>query len=144
MHDFFERVTPEDRRFRFLGSVKEVGHAQLASMTDVDHHRTESFVASEPATGRIAATAMLACDDALEAGEVAISVRGDLRDRGLGWALLEHVTEYARKRGIKRLQSVEDRANRSAIGLEQEAGFTSKSDPDDSTLVILQKVLSDR
>src|SRR5687767_6172633 len=56
--DFFERVTAEDKRFRFLSSIR-VGHDQLAAMTNVDHHQTESFVALGE-DGIIIATAMLA------------------------------------------------------------------------------------
>ncbi len=33
--DFFHHVTPDDLRFRFLTTMKEVSHARLVDMTDV-------------------------------------------------------------------------------------------------------------
>lgn len=140
--EFFGQVTPEDLRFRFLSSVKTVGHDRLAAMTKVDHQQTETFLAFEQDGKPIIGTAMLACDAGLDVGEVAISIRADHKSRGLGWELLGHVTRYAKAKGVKRLQSLENRSNRSAIQLEQELGFTSKAYPEDSTLVMLQKTLA--
>lgn len=139
---FFEHVTPEDRRFRFLSSVKAVGHDRLVAMTSVDHRQTESFLAFEHDGGPIIATAMLACDAGLDIGEVAVSISAHYKNRGIGWELLGHLTRYAEAKGVKRLQSLENRSNRSAIQLEKELGFTSETYPDDSTLVMLQKSLA--
>lgn len=142
LHGFFEHVTPEDLRFRFLTSVKEVGHDRLAQMTDVDHRQAESFVAFEKDGGPIIASAMLACDAGLETGEVAVSISAGYKNRGIGWELLRHVTRYAEAKGVTRLQSLEDRSNVSAIQLEREMGFTASAYPGDSTLVLLEKTLS--
>lgn len=140
LHTFFEQVTPEDLRFRFLTSVKEVGHDRLVEMTEFDHRQNESFLAFEHDGGPIIGTAMLACDDGLEVGEVAVSISRDYKGRGIGWELLGHLTRHAAAKGVKRLQSIEDRANVSAIRLEGEMGFTSRPYPD-STLILLEKVL---
>jgi N-acetylglutamate synthase-like GNAT family acetyltransferase len=139
--EFFGHVTPEDLRFRFLSSVKEVGHDRLAAMTDVDHRQTESFMAFQRDGGPLIATAMLACDVNLDVGEVAIAVRADYKNLGIGWELLGHLTQYAELKGVKRLQSLESRANGAAIQLEKELGFTSETYQGDSTLVLLQKIL---
>ena len=139
---FFEHVTPEDLRFRFLSSVKAVGHDQLVAMTRVDHRQTENFLAFEHKGGPVIATAMLACDPDLYIGEVAISISADYKNRGMGWELLGHLTRYAQTKGVKRLQSLENRGNRPAIQLEKELGFTSAAYPGDSTLVMLEKTLT--
>lgn len=139
---FFARVTPEDLRFRFLTSMKAVDQERLKSMTSVDHRQTESFVALEADGGAIIATAMLACDPALEVGDVAISVSADRKNLGISWELLGHLTRYATARGVRRLQSIENRSNGSAIKLEKELGFTAEPYIGDSTLVLLQKNLA--
>lgn len=141
LHEFFEQVTPEDLRFRFLTSLKEVGHDRLVQMTSVDHRQTESFVAMERADGPIIAAAMLACDAGMETGEVAVSISAGHKNRGIGWELLRHVTAHAEAKGVRRLQSLENRSNLSAIQLEREMGFTSSAYPGDSTLVLLEKTL---
>ncbi|MBJ3784293.1 GNAT family N-acetyltransferase [Devosia sediminis] len=138
---FFEEVTAEDRRFRFL-SVVRVGREHVAAMTQVDHHQTESYVALDETGTTILGTAMLACDPMLETGEVAISVRGDQKNRGIGWELLRHVERQAEARGVKRLMSIENCANKSAIQIEREMGFDAHAYDGDMTLVVLQKGLA--
>lgn len=138
--EFFARVTHEDLRFRFLTSVREVSHDRLAAMTGVDHDKTENFLAFD-SDGTVVATAMLAIDDAREAGEVAISIRPDYKLRGISWSLLEHVVAYAEARGLKWIESIEDRENRAAISLEREMGFIIEPIEDDPTHVLVRRQL---
>ena len=142
--DFFAHVTPEDLRFRFLGSVRTVSHDRLVAMTSVDHKKTESFLAFAEDGKTIIGAAMLACDDAMEKGEVAISVRAEDKHKGVGWELLRHISQYAEVKGVGTLESVESRQNHEAIDLEREQGFVAESHPDDSTLVLIRKQLHRR
>ncbi|WP_127754618.1 MULTISPECIES: GNAT family N-acetyltransferase [unclassified Devosia] len=141
LQEFFGHVSPEDLRFRFLSTVKKVGQDRLRAMTEVDHQRTENFVAIDPETDAVIATAMLACDPAMAVGEVAISIRQDFKSRGVSWELLGYVSRFAQARGVGRLESIEDRSNLSAISLEKEMGFTSRACPGDPTVVVLEKQL---
>ncbi|MCG2841389.1 GNAT family N-acetyltransferase [Sandaracinobacter sp. RS1-74] len=134
----FRAVSPEDRRFRFLTAREELSDAQVEPITHVDHWRTESFLAF--ADGEAVATGMLACDKAMETGEVAISIREDRKGRGIGWTLLEFIAGEARRRGVKKLISIESRDNHSAIELEREMGFKARPLADDPTLVVLEAV----
>lgn len=138
--DLFTRVTPEDRRFRFLSGVKKVGHSLLERLTQVDHQRTEDFLAFDGDT--LIATAMLAADAEMERAEVAISIRAGYKHRGVGWTLLHHVAREAAAKGIKLLESIESRDNVEAVALEKEMGFTVTAYPDDATLVLVQKKLA--
>ena len=142
LQDFFTHVTPEDLRFRFLGSVKDVSHERLRAMIDVDHRQVESYLAFEHDGGPVIAAGMLAGDAGLKTGEVAISIRSDRKNRGVGWEMLRHITQCAREKGLHALQSVEDRSNQSAINLETKMGFSSRPYPDDATLVLLEKTLA--
>ena len=137
----FERIAPEDRRFRFLSAQAHVGAEMLAPMTHCDHFRSENFLAFDPVSGDLVATAMLACDNPLDTGEIAVSVRSDWRGRGVGWALLDLIAEEAAQRGVRRVISIEDRANHAAIELEREKGFVARAVDGDATLVMLEKVL---
>jgi acetyltransferase len=142
MAEFFTHVTEDDLRFRFLSAVRKVGHAQLALLTHVDHRRTENFLAFHPGVGCLLASAMLAIDDNLETAEVAIVIRSDFKNRGIGWRLLEHVGERAAAMGVKTLRAIESQDNRSAIRVERDMGFTSRACPGDATLTILEKSLT--
>ncbi len=138
--EFFAHVTPQDLRFRFLGGVRQVSHERLVAMTDVDHRLTENFLACTDSGETIVATAMLACDEGFDRGELAISVRADFKHKGVAWELLRHVARYAEAKGLKALESVESRENHEAIELEREQGFVAEFYPDDPTLVLIRKV----
>lgn len=139
LEDFFEKVSAEDRRFRFLAASKHVGHDQLVPLTHVDHWRTESFLAFERQSGALVASAMLAGDSAMDTGEIAVSIRNDFRGRGVGWTMLDLIAEEASKRGLKRVISIEDRDNHAAIELEREKGFVAHGIDGDPHLVMLEK-----
>jgi len=135
---FFEDVDKEDLRFRFLSAVQKVGHSQLMALVSVDHSATENFLAIEPLTGRILATAMMAADKAMETAEVAIAIRADFKGREISWMLLEHVARFAASKGIKSLESIENRANHQAIELERDMGWQAFPCPGDPGLIVLK------
>ena len=139
--EFFRHVSPQDLRFRFLGGVREVSHDRLVAMTHIDHRQTENFLAFAEDGKSVIATAMLACDDTLEKGEVAISIRAEDKHRGVGWELLRHIARFAEAKGVKTLESIESRQNHEAIELEREQGFATEPYPDDTALVLIRKKL---
>lgn len=136
---FFDRVTDADRRFRFFAASDHVSHQQLDPLLHADHFRSESFLAFDTASGDLVASALLACDAALDTGEIAVSVRGDYRGKGVGWAVLDFLASEAQARGVRRVISIEARDNHAAIELEREKGFTPEPMDGDPTLVILSK-----
>lgn len=138
---FFERVSEDDRRFRFLSAADHIGHDQIDPLVHTDHFRSESFVAFEHRTGDLVASGLVACDNALDTCEVAISVRGDYRGKGIGWAMLDLLAGEARRRGVRRVIAIEDRDNRAAIELERESGFSPEPLDGDPALVVLSKTL---
>jgi len=137
--EFFTHVTSEDLRFRFLTTVREVGHDRLAAMTKTEDRQTENFIAFTDDGKTIIAAGMLACDAALEKGEVAISIRREYKHRGVGWELLRHICKFAESKGVKAVESLEDRQNHEAIEIEIEQGFEVAECPDDVRLVVLRK-----
>ncbi|AJR23803.1 MULTISPECIES: GNAT family N-acetyltransferase [Sphingobium] len=136
---FFDKVSDEDRRFRFFSAVPHVGHEQLDPLIHADHFRSESILAFDGATGELVASGILACDNAMDTAEVAVSVRGDYKGRGVGWAVLDHLAGEAQKRGVRRVISIESRDNHGTIELEREKGFAVEPVEGDPTLVILAR-----
>ena len=137
--EFFRNVTPEDRRFRFLSAQAHVGPNQIMPLVEVDHWQTVNFLAFDEATGELVATAMLACDQRMELGEVAVSIRHDYKGRGVGWAMLDLLGKAAQERGLKQVIAIEDRENHAAIELEREKGFSPRPFAGDPALVVLTK-----
>ncbi len=141
LEGFFAHVSPSDLRFRFLTGVAQVPDEIIASMAQVDHNKTENFMAIDP-DGSLVGSAMVAADDKLDTAEVAISIHEDYKGRGIGWMLLGHVAAYAKARGIRRLQSIESRENHAAIDLEREMGFTARPVEGDPSLVLVESILN--
>src|SRR6218665_2922142 len=140
LKDFFDGVSPEDLRFRFLTAMLKVSDEQIAIMVDVDHKQTEDFLAFID-DGTLVGTAMIATDPSRERAEVAIAVRANFKHRGVGWTLLNHAADFAAATGVKTLEAVESRLNQQAIEVERDSGFTVKAYPDDATLVVVSKQL---
>jgi len=137
--DFFERVSDEDRRFRFLSAADHVGARQIEPLVHADHFRTESWLGINRASGQVVASGMLACDGPLDTGEIAISVCGNHRGKGIGWAMLDFLADQAAARGCRRAIAIESRDNHAAIELEREKGFRPEPLEGDSTLVVLAR-----
>ncbi|BAV63244.1 GNAT family N-acetyltransferase [Sphingobium cloacae] len=137
LETFFENVTLEDLRFRFLSAVQHVGHDQITAMLRTDREQTVTLLAYEESAALVG-VAMLAADVQGETAEVAVSVHRDRKAQGIGWSLLRHVALLARARGILRLQSIESRDNHAAIEVERDLGFTARACPGDPTLILLE------
>lgn len=141
LESFFEHVTLEDLRFRFLSAVQHVGHDQIAAMLRSDRERTRTFLAFEE-SGALVGVATLATDAQGETAEVAVSVHRDFKAHGIGWSLLRLVAQIARANGILHLQSIESRDNHAAIEVERDLGFTARAYPGDPTLILVEADLA--
>ena len=135
---FYDGLSANDMRFRFLSAQQHLSTSQLAALIEVDHRHREHLLAFERASGALAATLLIAADDRFENAEVAVSVAPAYKGRGLGWSLLHHAVDLARERGISRLRSIESRANREAIEIERTLGFKSSDYEGDATLALLE------
>lgn len=137
---FFDQVSDDDRRFRFFAAGAHVSSEQLDPLIHADHFRSESFLGFDAATGVLIASALLACDNALDTAEIAVSVHRDYKGKGVGWAMLDLLGREAERRGVRRVISIESRDNHAAIELEREKGFAPEAFEGDPSLVILSKI----
>jgi GNAT superfamily N-acetyltransferase len=140
--EFFTHVTKEDLRFRYLVGIDHVSKEKIAELVDIDHARVENYLAFGAGDTPLIATAVLACDPNFDRAEVAITIREDFKNLGIGWELLSFLADAARKKGVKILESIEERDNHAAIELERHMGFTTEAVPDDPTLIIVRKELA--
>src|SRR5579885_387211 len=96
---YFERLTPEDVRLRFFTPMRELNPSLLARLTQIDYDREMAFVLFDAASDVLGIARLAADPDNLKA-EFAVSVRSDLKGRGLGRFLMQQLIAYARGRGI--------------------------------------------
>lgn len=97
---FFHRLSPEDVRFRFFSSIRELLPEQIARVTQVDYDREMAFVAVRTATGETVGVGRLACEADLRSAEFAVAVQPDMKRKGLGAHLMERLIDWARARGV--------------------------------------------
>lgn len=136
---FFDRVSDQDRRFRFFSAGAHVSPNQIDPLIHADHFRSESYLAFDPANGELVCSALLACDNALDTAEVAVSVCAKYKGRGIGWALLDFLGQQAEARGVRQVIAIEDRDNHAAIAVGRESGFVAEPFDGDPTLVVLSR-----
>lgn len=135
--ELFSHVDKEDIRFRFL-SPRRPGHEMFKELIEVDNDRKKSYLAIAPDGKTVIANAMVAADAANECAEVAIAMHRDYKGKGVGWTLLKYIVEQEKRKGVKKLQSIESRENHEAIELEREMGFKASSCPGDASLMLLE------
>jgi acetyltransferase len=135
-----DRLSPEDVRFRFFSALKRLPETLAARLTQIDYDREMAFVALAPADqdagvrrGDILGVSRLAADPDGERAEFAVTVRSDLKGRGLGWALMQQLIAYAKGRGIGCLHGAVLRDNEQMIRLCRDLGFALANDPEDSS-----------
>jgi acetyltransferase len=136
-----QHVSQEDLRLRFFATIKEFTHELLALLTRLDYAQAMAFVAFDEMTGETLGVVRIHADAAHESGEYAILLRSDLKGRGLGWALMQMMIEYARSEGLKRVFGQILRENSVMLTMCREFGFEIKTDPDDRGLCDVTLVL---
>ncbi|HYM85498.1 MAG TPA: GNAT family N-acetyltransferase [Pseudoxanthomonas sp.] len=134
---FIEALSPDARHNRFLGQIGHPSDEMVRRFVDLDFVHDVGFVAVDVdgaevflGVGRYSiGTDETSC-------ECAISVLDAWQGRGLGTALMTHLIEVARSRGITRMWSVDAAENAKMRDLAHHLGFERKPDPDNSAQVL--------
>ncbi len=130
---FFEHVTPEDAHMRFFTMKPDRSHKFIARLTQIDYAREMAFVALSP-DGELLGVSRLAADPDYTRAEYAVLVRSDLKGKGLGWLLMQHLIAYAREEGLQQLFGEILATNTTMLTMCQDLGFKIEIIDDDSTL----------
>ena len=139
---FLGRVTPTDLRLRLFAPQKNLSHKFLARLTQIDYAREMAFVALSIATGELLGVSRFAADPDYVNAEYAILVRSDLKGRGLGWALMQQLVDYATATGIELIFGSVLAENTGMLKMCRELGFSVKPEPDDSSVRQVRLVLT--
>ena len=135
---FIKDLSPQARRFRFLGEIKSPSASLLKQLTQLDPARDVAFVAliADGAEKReIGVSRFNMRADGLTC-ECAVTVSDEWRNKGLATILMRHLIDVARERGIECMYSMDAAENYEMRELAEHLGFTHKPDPDDSTQVL--------
>jgi len=135
---FIERLSPQSRRYRFLGEIATPSPALLDRLTHPDPAHDAAFVAliADGAEKREIGVARFCADSDERNCECAVSVADDWQGKGLATLLMQHLIEIARQRGFEHMYSIDARDNENMRSLAEFLGFERKPDPQDSTQVL--------
>ena len=129
IHGFLQHVTAQDLRLRFFAAMKQFSHEFIARLTQLDYARAMAFVAFDEATHEMVGVVRIHSDSIYESGEYAILLRSDLKGRGLGWALMQLIIEYAKSEGLKQIAGEVLQENIGMLDMCRQLGFEIKTDP---------------
>lgn len=135
---FIESLSPQARRFRFLGQVRHPGDELISRLTDIDYRHDVAFAAVVPdgAREKFLGVSRYGTSNDGTSCECAVSVLDEWQDKGLGTALMKHLIEVAKARGIQHMYSIDSVENLEMADLAKHLGFARRIDPDDSAQVI--------
>ncbi len=131
---FFAGVVPQDLMMRFFTASPGRSHRFIARLTQIDYAREMAFVALSEDRDELLGVARLTADPDYTRAEYAVIVRSDLKGKGLGWAIMQHLIAYARAEGLGELFGQVLAENTTMLDMCRELGFRVTLDPDDATL----------
>jgi len=136
--EFIEQLSPQSRRYRFLGEIATPGSALLDRLTHPDPGHEAAFIAlvADGAHKREIGVARFSADKDDRSCECAVAVADEWQGKGLASLLMRHLIEIARQRGYGRMYSIDARANEGMHELAEFLGFERRADPDDATQVV--------
>lgn len=137
--NFFEKLSPDDLRFRFFTVFRTIPHTQLARYTQIDYERQMAFVAvGTEADGTPVTLGVVRADSDPDnqTAEFAIIVRSDVKGRGLGELLMNKLIAYCRQRGTREMVGYVLPENRRMLALARRLGFESEPMADDEVIQV--------
>jgi acetyltransferase len=132
--EFFRHVSATDARMRFFTPMRRLSHAHRARLTQIDYAREMAFVAVSADSGELLGVSRLVADPDYTKAEYGVQVRSDLKAKGLGWRLMQHLIAYARHEKLEELYGEVLATNTTMLQMCTELGFRIEADKDDLAL----------
>ncbi len=135
---FIEELSPQSRRYRFLGSIKSPDARLLTQLTHVDNVNQVAFVAliAEGVGDREIGVSRYSAQGDSGTCECAVAVSDEWHNLGLATLLMQPLIEAARRHGFSSMYSIDAADNRPMRDLVMHLGFKRSQDPDDATQVL--------
>ena len=146
---FVTTLSPQSRRRRFHGALRQLPSSVLQAMTSIDRRRSMALVAEAgcaDGAARLVADARYVIEDVIEdvieersrerrSAEFAIAVADDWQGVGLGRALMRQLAGLALASGLRELQGMVLADNVPMLALMQQLGARLRGDLHDAGIV---------
>lgn len=135
---FIEALSPQSRRFRFLETMSSPSEALLKQLTSLDPLTDVAYLAivGTGTEAREIGVARFSADAGAADCEFAITVSDEWQRKGLGTALMAHLVDAARARGIHAMHSSDSSDNDSMRKFSSHLKFRKSPDPADARMVL--------
>lgn len=143
-HDFLQHLSPEFRRYRFLGLVQDPTPEVVRELTEVDPRDESVFIAVVRRDGEeseIGAARFRVNKDGTSC-DCSVTVSDAWQKRGVGSLLMRHLIEAARARGVRNMHAVDPVGHEGSHQLATRIGFQRRQDPEDPATVIYELPLN--
>jgi acetyltransferase len=121
---FFERLSPEDVRFRFFSAMRAMSPEQMARMTQVDYDREMAFIALRDTTNETVGVSRLVIEPDRRLGEFAVVVQPDMKGKGLASHLMHRLIDWGRASGLAEIVGQVLADNAPMLAFVRRLGFT--------------------
>jgi acetyltransferase len=157
---FFARLDPDDIRYRFFATLRELSPERIARMTQVDYDREMAFIAVRPPTGQMVGGQMvggqmvggqtvdietvgietvgvgrLVRDGETAQGEFAVIVQTDMKGCGLASHLMHRLIDWGRSRGLTEIVGQVLAENTPMLAFVRRLGMTTHASADDPGVI---------
>lgn len=122
LKQFFERMSPEELRYRFFGSRLQFEHRELAAMCQIDYIREMAFVAVDE-SNRIWGEVRTWQDVLHDEIEFAVMVDPSTQGQRFGTQLMQRMIQYGRDNNVKAINAEVMSDNEPMIRLSKGCGF---------------------
>jgi acetyltransferase len=126
--DFIANVTAEDLRMRLFTPVAHLTDDMIERFTHYDPNTAMAFIALDEG-GHMLGVARLHDDADGSGGEFAVLVRSALKGHGLGWLLMRHIIDYAKRKGLATVHGEVLAENLTMLQMCKELGFGIADEP---------------
>ena len=133
-------LSPEAKYFRFMQSIEELTPEMLVRFTQIDYSREMALIAIVRDGGKekeIGVARYIINPDGRSC-EFAIVVSDERQKQGIGSALMKGLMEAARSQGLRSIEGEILADNHRMIELMEALGFSSRPDPNDPGLRLVE------
>lgn len=124
LKDFYYSLSDSSLYRRFISTRKDMPHEELQKFVIVDYTRqTEILAVVDGGREEVVGAGMYSIDEATHTAEVALAVRDDYQNRGIGTELLSYLTFLAKGQGLLGFTAEVLIENRPMMHMFEKMGF---------------------
>ena len=126
LQTFFSQISPNDLRLRFFSKVSPWDPSLSADLAQIRKKGAVAWLALDDRAHDIWGIGQLHPEPTGSTAEFAVLIRSDMKGRGIGWVLLNHILDCASTMGIDVVAGQVLQENTTMLAMCREFGFTAE------------------